>query len=44
MVSFLASDLVFRPAGLHDRQMSIGHAAQPVCPLTVTLRLHDLRR
>jgi hypothetical protein len=44
MVSFLGADLVFRPAGLHDRQMSIGYAAQPVCLLTVTLRLHDLRR
>jgi hypothetical protein len=44
MVSFLTADLVFRSADLHDRQMSIGYAAQPVCPLTVTLRLHDLRR
>jgi hypothetical protein len=44
MVGILDSDLVFRPAGLHDRQVSIGHAAQPVCALTVTLRLHDLRR
>jgi hypothetical protein len=44
MTSFLDSDLVFRPGGLHDRQMSIGHAAQPVCMLAVTLRLHDLRR
>jgi hypothetical protein len=44
MNSFLGPDLVFRAPGLHDRQMSIGHAAQPVCPLTVTLRLPDLRR
>jgi hypothetical protein len=44
MVSFLGADLVFPSADLHDRQMSIGHAAQPVCPLTVTLRLHDLCR
>jgi hypothetical protein len=44
MVSFLGADLVFPPVALHDRQMSIGHAAQPVCTLTVTLRLHDLCR
>jgi len=44
MGSFLGADLVFRPSGLHDRQMSDGHAPQPVCALTVTLRLHDLRR
>jgi hypothetical protein len=42
MVSFLGPDLVFRPGRLHDRQMSIGPAAHPVCVLTVTLRLQDL--
>jgi hypothetical protein len=44
MISFRGTDLVFPPPELHDRQMSVGYAAQPVCPLTVTLRLHDLRR